>query len=311
MRVATLLVALLQLGVLTGPDPAQMETAPDLGYKPIPHTFVLPDGKPMGAPAAVATTSAKHTLVFSRGALPLQEYDQDGTFIRAFGDGMYTRAHGLRLDADDNIWTTDVGAHTVTKMNARSEVLLVLGTKGQAGAWDEPAGTRLLNEPNDVAIGPAGEIYVVQGHGRGEPRVLKFAKTGAFVTSWGGKGSGPGQFDTAHSIVLGGDGLVYVADRQNRRVQIFDAGGRYVREWKFAGLPCGLYVDRDSQMYLVSGFSGQILKLDANGHAIAATGQPGKGLGQFGEAHYLTIGSRGEIYVADTVNAVLHKFVKR
>ena len=105
--------------------------------------------------------------------------------------------------------------------------------------------------------------------------------------------------------------MVYVADRENRRVQVFDVNGRYIKEWTFAGLPCGLYVSTDRQLYLASGFAGQILKLDANGKAIGMMGQPGKGLGEFGEAHYMTFTSAGDIYVADTINAVLHKFVKR
>jgi hypothetical protein len=94
-------------------------------------------------------------------------------------------------------------------------------------------------------------------------------------------------------------------------VQIFDGDGKYIKEWKYAGLPCGLYIGPGQQMYMVSGFAGQILKLDGNGRTMAATGQPGKQLGEFGEAHYMTMGPRGEIYVADTVNATLHKFVKK
>ena len=92
---------------------------------------------------------------------------------------------------------------------------------------------------------------------------------------------------------------------------MFDDDGKFLKEWKFAGLPCGLYIGPGQQMYLVSGFAGQILKLDANGKAMAATGQPGKRLGEFGEAHYMTMGPQGEIYVADTVNAMLHEFVKK
>jgi DNA-binding beta-propeller fold protein YncE len=217
----------------------------------------------------------------------------------------------MRLAADGTIWTTDVGAHTVTKMSPQGDVLLVLGVKGQAGDWNEAANSRLLDEPNDLAFGPTGDIFVVQGHGKADPLVLRFDKTGKFIKSWGGKGTGPGQFDIAHSIVIDSKGLVYVADRQNRRVQIFDTDGKFIKEWKYAGLPCGLYLGPDQQMYLATGYAGQILKLDANGKAVAATGQPGKELGQFGEAHYLTISPRGEIYVADTVNAVLHKFVKK
>jgi DNA-binding beta-propeller fold protein YncE len=141
--------------------------------------------------------------------------------------------------------------------------------------------------------------------------MFKFDKSGKLVKSWGGRGKAPGQFDTSHSIVVDAKGLLYVADRQNRRVQIFDGDGTYIKEWKFAGLPCGLYIAGDRQMYLVTGYSGQILRLDANGKALAATGQPGKGLGEFGEAHYMAISPTGEIWVADTIKPGLHRFVKK
>lgn len=303
-------VVALLLQVLSAPDPAQMEPVPDLGYVPVPHALGLPEGMDWGAPSSVAMSGSGHLVVFTRGAHPLVEFDRDGRFVRSMGEGRYTRPHGLRIDADDNIWTTDVSGHTVTKMSPRGDVLLVLGVRGQAGEWNEAGGSRLLNEPNDVAFGPSGSVFVVQGHGRAESRVLKFDRNGTFIRSWGGRGTGPGQFNLAHSIVVDASNLVYVADRQNRRVQVFDADGAFVKEWKYAGLPCGLYIGADRRMFLASGFSGQILELDADGRARAATGQPGKELGQFGEAHYLTFGPNGEIYVADTIRATLHKFVK-
>lgn len=303
------LVLLLQ--ALSAPDPAQMEKAPDLGYVPVEHGLTLPEGTTWGAPSSVATTSSGHLLVFNRGPFPLLEFDRDGHFVRSLGAGLYGRPHGLRIDREDNIWTTDVTAHTVTKMNSRGDVLMVLGVKGQAGSWNQTGGSHLFDEPNDVAFDATGNVFVVQGHGRGDPRVLKFDKAGTLLTTWGGKGTGPGQFDLAHGVIVDARGLVYVADRQNRRVQIFDGEGQFLKEWKFAGLPCGLVIGPDQQMYLTSGFAGQILKLDANGKAVAATGQPGKALGEFGEAHYMGFGPRGEIYVGDTVKPALHKFVKR
>jgi DNA-binding beta-propeller fold protein YncE len=296
--------------VLTGPDPAQMETAPRLEYTPVARALALPDGFTLGAPSSVAVRADGHLLVFNRGAHPLVEVDKDGKFVRSLGEGQYARPHGMRIDPQGNVWTTDVNGHTVTKTSPQGDVLLVLGVKGQPGDWTD-AGTHLFNEPNDLAFGASGDVFVVQGHGKGDPRVLKFDKTGKFLKSWGGSGTRPGQFDIAHSIVIDDRGLLYVADRQNRRVQIFDADGKYLKEWKFAGLPCGLYIGADRQMYLTSGFAGQILKLDANGHAVAATGQPGKSLGEFGEAHYMAMGPKGEIFVADTVNAVLHTFVRK
>ncbi|MBM3771470.1 MAG: hypothetical protein FJW27_09360 [Acidimicrobiia bacterium] len=299
-------------GVLSGPDPAQMEKAPDLGYKPIPHGLALPAGMALGASSSAAFDADGHLLVFTRGEHPLMEFNPaTGQLIRTFGEGRYARAHGMRIDAQGNIWTTDVAGHVVTKMSPKGDVLLTLGTKGQAGKWDEASGSRLLNEPNDIGFSPNGDVYVVQGHGRGEPRVLRFDKAGKFVTSWGGQGTGPGQFDIAHSVVVDAKSFVYVADRENRRVQAFDANGKYVKDWKYAGLPCGLYLGKDQQMYLASGFAGQILKLDANGKATGMFGQPGKGLGEFGEAHYMTLAPNGDIYVADTVKPELHRFVKR
>jgi DNA-binding beta-propeller fold protein YncE len=307
----TLIAATVLLQVLTAPDPAQMEKAPDLGYVAVPHALSLPQDLRLGAPAAVAFTAQDHLVVFNRGAHPLMEFDVDGRFVRAFGEGLYTRAHGMRIDRDGNIWTTDVNGHTVTKMDPQGRVLLVLGVKGRQGDWSDAAQSRVLNEPNDVAFGPAGEIFIVEGHGQAVSRVLKFDRNGTFIRTWGGAGTGPGQFDVAHSIVIDATGLVYIADRQNRRVQIFDLDGTFIKEWKFAGLPCGLVIGPDRQIYLTSGFAGQILRLDANGKAVAATGQPGKGLGEFGEAHYMAFGPKREIYVADTINATLHKFVIR
>ena len=298
-------------GVLSGPDPKQMETAPDLGYLTVENGLVLPEGMKMGAPTSVAFDARGHMLVFNRGPHPLMEFDARGSFVRAFGEGMYVRPHGMRLDSQGNIWTTDVAGHIVMKMSPEGEVLLTLGTRGQPGNWDEAANSHLLYEPADIAFAPSGDVLVVQGHGRGEGRVLRFDKTGRFIKSWGGKGTAPGEFDQPHSILVNQQGQILVADRENRRVQLFDLDGRLLKMWKFAGLPCGLLLGPDGQVYLATGFSGQILRLNGNGKAVAMMGQPGKGLGEFGEAHYLTISPGGDLYVADTINAVLHKYVRK
>ncbi len=296
-------------GRLTGPDQAKMEDAPALGHRAVPHGLQIPDDIEMGAPSSAAWTATNGLLVFNRGRDPLVEFDADGVFVRSWGQGQYVRPHGIRVDAAGNIWTTDVNGHTVRKMSRDGEVLMTLGVHEEAGAWDEAANTRLLTEPTDLAFGLSGEIYVTVGHGNGSPGVMKFDSAGTLLTTWGSQGTGPGEFDTPHSIVVDSDGLVYVADRQNRRVQIFDADGTYVSERPYKGLPCGLYIADDQQMFLVSGFSGEILRLDADGKAIGAVGQPGPGLGEFGEAHYMTIAPNGDIYVADTVKPALHRYV--
>src|SRR5216684_1868433 len=138
-------------GVLSGPDPKQMEAAPDLGYLAVEDGLVLPEGMKMGAPSSVAFDARGHMLVFNRGEHPFLEFDGQGVFVRSFGEGRYVRPHGMRVDPEGNIWTTDVNGHTVSKLSAAGDLLLTLGTRGQSGNWDEAAGTHLLFEPTDIA----------------------------------------------------------------------------------------------------------------------------------------------------------------
>jgi sugar lactone lactonase YvrE len=296
-------------------DPALLvpQTAPELGYVAVPNPITVPTGTTMGASASVTFDARGHLLVLTRGAQPFFEFDENGRFIRAFGDGLFTRAHGVRLDGDGNIWATDVGAHIVYKLSPQGQVLLTLGTKGEAGEWNEAAGSRKLNQPNDVGLARNGDVFIVQGHTpgpRGDARVLKFDKTGRFIKSWGGKGTGPGQFEVAHGIAIDAQGLLWVADRENQRIQIFDADGTFVREHKYAGLPCSLDIGKQ-YIYMVNGFAGQILQLDLSGKVLAATGKAGTGPGEFGEAHFIAVSPKGDLYVADSVNSALLKFVKK
>ena len=296
-------------------DPALLvpEAAPELDYVVAPAAVTLPAGKDMGATASVAFDADGHLWVLSRGAQAFFEFNADGTYIRSFGDGIFTRSHGLRIDRQGNLWATDVGGHIVVKMTRDGKTLLTIGTKGEAGEWNESTGSHKLNQPNDIAIADNGDIFVVQGHTpgpMGDPRVLKFDKDGKFIKSWGGKGSGPGQFQVAHGAAIDAKGLLWVADRENQRIQVFDQNGTFVREMKYKGLPCSFDIGRQF-VYMVNGFAGQVLRLDLDGKVLAAMGKPGKGPGEFGEAHMIAVNPKGDIYVADSVNATLVKFVKK
>jgi sugar lactone lactonase YvrE len=296
-------------------DPALLipETAPALQYVPAATAVTLPDGMKMGATAAVQFDARGHLLVLARGATAFFEFDPSGKYVRSFGDGLFTRSHGLRIDPEGNIWATDTGGHVVVKLSPAGQVLMTLGTKGQAGEWNEGAGSRLLNQPNDVVIAANGDVFIAQGHtpgDRGDARVLKFDRTGKFVTSWGGKGNGPGQFQVAHGIAIDAKGLVWVMDRENQRIQVFDQNGKYVREMKYAGLPCSIDIGRQ-YIYMVNGFAGQVVQMDLSGKVLAALGKPGKGPGEFGEAHFIAVSPKDEIFVADSVNGALVKFVKQ
>jgi sugar lactone lactonase YvrE len=309
--------------LLTGPlahaqrpsDPALLvpESAPALEYVLAASAVSLPEGLTMGAPASVAFDAAGHLFVLTRGEKTFFEFDADGNFIRAFGDNLFARSHGLHIDRDGNLWATDVRNHVVVKLNRDGETLLTLGTPGEAGEWNEATGSRRFNQPNDVTIAANGDIFVVQGHTPGpdgDARVLKFSKDGAFLKSWGGKGTGPGQFQVAHGIDIDANGRLWVADRENQRVQVFEQDGELVREIKYRGLPCDVVIGRE-YIYMVNGFAGQVLRLDLNGNVLAALGKPGDGPGEFGEAHMVAVNARAEIYVADSVRAALLKFVPR
>ncbi len=290
------------------------QTAPPLVYVPVPDPLPVPEGVNMGASSDVAFDSRGHLFVLSRGANPITEFDENGKFVRTFGEGLFTRSHGLRIAKDGSIWATDVGAHTVMHLSPEGQVLLTLGTKGKAGEWNEAAGSRLFNEPNDIVIAPNGDLFITQGHspgpGRGDPRVLKFDKDGKFLKTWGGKGTGPGKFDVAHGIAIDARGRLWVTDRENQRIQIFDQDGQYIRELKYAGLPCALDIGKQ-YIFMVNGFAGQVLQLDLEGNVLGAMGKPGNGPGEFGEAHFIAVSPKGEIYVADSVNRAVQKFVKR
>ncbi|MBI4196113.1 MAG: hypothetical protein HY526_13665 [Betaproteobacteria bacterium] len=285
--------------------------APDLGYVPVADVFRLPEGMNFGPCSGVAVNSKGHIFVFHRSHHALLEFDGGGNYIRSLADGMFARPHGLRVDSEDNIWATDIGSHIVVKLSPQGRIAMVLGVRDTAGEWHPYGHLRLFDEPNDLAFGPAGEIYVTQGHGKGESRVLKFDAEGNFIETWGGEGSAAGKFNVPHSIATDAHGILYVADRSNQRIQVFDADGQYLRESRHPGTPCGLCMSRDDRIFLAHGHTGLIMKLDLEGSVLGATGSQGKGLGQYGEAHFLALDAREDIYVADTLNWRVQKLVRK
>ncbi len=282
-------------------------------YRPVDfrEALALPATMEAASYAGVATTLEGNLIVLSRSAPPFLEFDPQGKFVRGFGaDDLLRRAHGMAIDANGNMWVTDVADHVVMKLDKDANVLLTIGTKGTAGEWNQAAGALLLNEPNDVALDSRGNIYVAQGHGGDMPRVLKFSPTGDFIAQWGSRGYGPGQFVAAHAIEIDADDVLYVADRENMRIQRFDTEGNLLREWKFDAMVCAIFLHSDGFMYLTTGFDGEFAKVDMDGNVLGAIGSPGTGNGQFGEAHALTMDASGNAYIPDVINRRVQKFAK-
>jgi len=279
-------------------------SVPALGYVSVPDIFRLPPGVNFGPCSGIAVNSRGHIFVFHRSRQALMEFDAEGQYVRCLADGLFTRPHGLRIDREDNLWTTDTGSHIVVKMDPTGRIVMVLGIKDTNAEWHHAGHLRGFDEPNDLAFGPEGEIFVSQGHGTGESRILKFDASGNFVKTWGGEGTAPGKFNQPHSLVATAEGTLFVADRSNQRIQVFDGEGRYLRESRHPGTPCGLCMCRDQHhMFLAHGHAGRVMKLDLAGRVLGITGSPGKGPNQYGEAHYLALSNdERRIYVADTLN---------
>ena len=192
----------------------------------------------LGQVSAVATDASDRVFVFHRGEPPVVVFDRDGKYLRSWGEGLVKKAHGLRIDREQNVWTTDVGHHLVRKFDHEGTLLMTLGRQGMPGA-----GPDRFNQPTDVAVTPSGEFFVSDGYGNS--RVVLFSKDGRYLKEWGTKGKGEGQFNLPHAIVLDPDGRIYVGDRENDRVQVFDPQGKFLAQWKEGGAPYGLFLTAD------------------------------------------------------------------
>ena len=240
-------VALLVLTVAT--IAAQNGSVPN-PYREDTNWAKLPAGAKWGGVISVDSAANGDTWVFHRSDPPVLRFDPSGKVVKSFGEGMIVQAHGMTVDRDGNVWVTDAQikdgkGNQVLKFSPDGKLLMALGKPGVAGS-----GTDVFSGPCDVAIAQNGDIFVADGHIADVPvnRIMKFSKDGKFIKAWGKRGSGPGEFDTPHSIAIDSRGRIFVADRGNSRIQIFDQDGRFIDQWKQFGRPSGVYIDRNDNM---------------------------------------------------------------
>jgi DNA-binding beta-propeller fold protein YncE len=268
---------------------------PELPYRVATDFFQTPPSVPQGEVSAVAINSKGHIFVFQRGKPSLLEYDATGKYLRSIGEGLFTVPHGLRFDADDNIWITDTGSHIVLKLDPDGHVLMVLGRKNTAAEADY-----LFNKPADVAFGRDGEFLVANGYGNS--RIMKFDRYGKLLKQWGSFGKEPGQFQLPHSIVMDKESRLYVADREGGRIQVFDYDGKFLKEWDGIGYPYGLFMTPDEHLWMSDGALDPVVEFDLDGKIVGAIGEPGRGPGQMMWPHFLAVGPNRNLYVADVLN---------
>lgn len=228
----------------------------------------LPAGRKWGSTASITTAPDGTLWVTDRCGVsgaggttcggpnahinPIFQFDPSGKLLKSFGAGLFVSPHKLSVDPDGNLWMADNGAHVVVKLDPNGKVLMTLGKKGQRGT-----GTDQFDAPTDVAVAPNGDIFVGDGHTGGglefgNARIMKFDKTGKFLKTWGKKGMGPGEFDVIHTLAFDSQGRLFVGDRQNNRLQIFDQNGTFIAQWFQFGRPSGMFIDKRTDTIYVA-----------------------------------------------------------
>ena len=333
-------------------------SAREIPFESVPDFFKLPDGMNFGEVPGVAVDSKGNIYVFTRSnsatgpayapaAAQLLEFGPDGQFMREIGKGLYawSEAHSVRIDRDDNIWAIDKGSDMIIKFNQAGRVVWTFGRRSEsadqeAKPWERervpplPAIDGLFRQPTDVTWDSEGNIYITDGYVNS--RVAKYDKNGDWVKSWGEKGTGPGQFHLPHAIVADRDNNLYVGDRTNRRIQVFDTEGKFLRMFTIdvppvpgthavngptptgerlaavIGAPNSICITPGPNQVLFVGestFPGRIFKVALDGKVLGVIGRSGRQLGQFSGAHALACPSESEVYAAETANWRVQKLI--
>ncbi len=283
----------------------------DYRYRVLEGWAKWPEEWQLGDVAAVGVDHDDRVYAFHRGDHPMVVFDRDGNYLRSWGDGVFKRAHGIHMGPDDTIYLTDDGDHTVRKCTLDGKVLLTIGIPGDAAPF-------MSGEPfrrcTHTALSPNNEIYVSDGYGNA--RIHKYTQDGKRIKSWGEPGSGPGQFNLPHNISCDEDGWVYVADRENHRIQVFDGNGRFETQWHDLHRPSGMYMPPGKCPICYVGEIGpnyefnrgapnlgpRLSILSNEGRLIARitkTPAAGTGPGQFISPHGIAVDSHGDLYVGE------------
>ena len=277
-------------------------------YEELSDWAQLPLNLDLGEVVDIAVDGQDRVYIFSRGENPMMVFEQDGQFIRSWGQELFTRPHAISIDKDGVLYCVDDDGHWVGCYSAEGTLLSAIGTRDQGAAAQsgEP-----FNRPTKVAFDPTtGDFYIADGYGNA--RIHKFSAARQYLFSWGDYGTDPGHFNLPHSVCTDSEGRVYVADRENHRLQIFDAQGNYLTQWNNLHRPCGLHIANDlvyiGQLLPQYPFNADYPNIgacitihDLSGKQLVRLGDSrfGEEPGQFIAPHGLAVDSRGDIYVGE------------
>ena len=278
---------------------------------------VLPDGWSYKEATAVAVDSQDNVYVFNRGEHPMIVLDREGNFVRSWGEGVFSNPHGVTIGPDGSVYCADAGDHTVRKFTTDGTLLMTIGEKDRPSA---PNSGEPFNRPTQVAVDlNSGDLFVSDGYSNA--RVHKYTAEGDLLFSWGESGTGPGEFNTVHNVAIDDDGWVYVADRENHRIQVFSSTGEFETQWgDLAAAACiAVATSGDRLAYVGEFYAGipanptgygnwtgkrlgpRVSVFDRNGDLKARVGDEPKGMepGRFITPHGIAVDSHGDIYVAE------------
>ena len=322
MRTLCLLAALLASTSAFAQTPAKAKNVPEIPFDSAPNFLKFPPNLYLGEGIGVASNSKGHFFVYTRSqATRLFEFDQKGVFVREIGEGLYgfAFAHAVRVDPQDNIWCVDEGTNMVIKFNPEGRVAMVIGRRPEpfgipgvpapAAPGASPSPYR-LDRPTDVAWDAAGNIFVSDGYGNS--RVVKYDKNGKFIASVGTRGAQQGQLNLPHTIATDAKGNVYVGDRSNARIQVFDNDLTFKAIYDQVGAPWAVCITPGPHQYLYSSNSnpdnnnaeiaavtGEIYKMELDGTIVGKFGAAGKQTGQFSTVHEIYCRNENELLVSE------------
>jgi DNA-binding beta-propeller fold protein YncE len=280
-------------------------------YELVDDWAKLPKGWSFLDVGGIAIDKEDRVYVLNRSDNPVIVLDRDGSLVHSWGKGFFKRAHGSCLGPDNSIYCTGDRNHIVAKFTHDGQLLMTLGNAGQAtdtgyvrtfDYWESLTrivrGAPPFNRPTGVSVSPKGEIYVADGYGNA--RIHKFSADGKLLLSWGEPGGEPGQFRLPHSVRVDKRGRVWVVDRENHRIQIFEPNGKFLKQWTNLVRPTDLFIDNDDIVY-VSELSMRVSIFTNDGKLLARWGNPGvkKEEALFLAPHAIAIDSHGDIYVGD------------